>query len=302
MIAAVPEKRVGARRLFSRRLAPRRRAPRRWNARPAPRLAGRKLVPGFFRSRRPLRARPGRLQVADPHRVKWSRGYETAPGCTVAANSAGRPLTQSEIARISTNREPRAYENEIAGFYSIGARPLQPGEIPDPQFNDVFVDSRGYVWVRFRSPAMQDLSVEWFTILTLKGPRPVPTVRAAALPTVRAVAATEGKTITLYRAVKPEELADIAASGALRNPVGNEVKYFSTTAEGAASYAQQAGRAFGDGPYVIIKTEVPAHLVTPEMRAVVDRGIQTVVVPTEVLPHMARPVVVPTPAAPVPKP
>ena len=89
MIAAVPEKRVDARRLFSRRLAPRRRAPRRWNARPAPRLAGRKLVPGFFRSRRPLRARPGRLQVADPHRVKQLHRYETASGCTVAANNAG---------------------------------------------------------------------------------------------------------------------------------------------------------------------------------------------------------------------
>jgi len=33
------------------------------------------------------------------------------------------------------------------------------------------------------------------------------------------------------------ELDDIAATGAFRNPLGIESKYFSTTSEGAASYA-----------------------------------------------------------------
>ena len=60
--------------------------------RPLPRRArrhvGRKLVPGFFGRAPRARTWSRRSQVADPHRVKWSCGYETAPGCTVAANSA----------------------------------------------------------------------------------------------------------------------------------------------------------------------------------------------------------------------
>lgn len=95
----------------------------------------------------------------------------------------------------------------------------------------------------------------------------------------------------LYRAVSPAELADLkAAGGAFRNPAGIEVKYFSETAEGAASYAQQAHRAGGavyEGPYTIVRTEVPSNAITPIMRAAPDRGIPTVTLPTEVLPRLA---------------
>jgi hypothetical protein len=55
----------------------------------------------------------------------------------------------------------------------------------------------------------------------------------------------EGST-TLWRAVHPAELADIEAIGVFRNLGAAEGKYFSTTAEGAASYAKQAFYGFKD--------------------------------------------------------
>ncbi|MCG3126422.1 MAG: hypothetical protein CHACPFDD_01257 [Phycisphaerae bacterium] len=60
-------------------------------------------------------------------------------------------------------------------------------------------------------------------------------------------ARTEVRGLTqLFRAVSPAELADLAANaGAFRNPVGIEIKYFSESAEGAASYARQAIQAGG---------------------------------------------------------
>lgn len=68
-----------------------------------------------------------------------------------------------------------------------------------------------------------------------------------------------------------------------------EVKYFSTMAEGAASYARQAHRAFGDGPFTIVGTQIPANLVNSTMRVTVDGGINTVTVPTQLLLQLNRP-------------
>ena len=82
--------------------------------------------------------------------------------------------------------------------------------------------------------------------------------------------------VTLYRAVKPEELADIQTTGQLINRGSAEGKYFSATSEGAASYARQAYYGFGDPPYTLVRTQVPAGSLTSETRAVVDRGVQTV--------------------------
>lgn len=107
-------------------------------------------------------------------------------------------------------------------------------------------------------------------------------------------------TTTLYRAVMPNELADIEASNVLQNTVGNEVKYFSTTAEGAASYGQQAAKAFGDGPFTIVQSSIPTSAITTEMQVVVDGGIQTVVVPTELLPKMSQPIILPSTPLPAP--
>lgn len=101
------------------------------------------------------------------------------------------------------------------------------------------------------------------------------------------------KIIKLFRAVRPEELAEIEKNGKFSNPPGIEVKYFSTTPEGAQSYTSQATRAFGDGPYRIVETSIPESAITPDMQVVVDRGIPTVVVPTEVLPQLSSPRITP---------
>jgi len=94
---------------------------------------------------------------------------------------------------------------------------------------------------------------------------------------------------TLYRAVTDTELDDIVRTQAFRNPVGIEVKYFAMTTEGASSYAKAAGQAFGDGPFTIVETRIPTALITAEMRAVVDRGISTVTVPTNLLRRLSTP-------------
>jgi RHS repeat-associated protein len=101
--------------------------------------------------------------------------------------------------------------------------------------------------------------------------------------------ATEGGDFTnLYRTVSPAELDDILKSGnAFRNPPGIEVKYFSSTPEGAASYAQQTfGTGLYQGPYTIVGTQIQTNLIDSSMKVTVDRGIQTVVVPTQHLPAL----------------
>jgi hypothetical protein len=100
----------------------------------------------------------------------------------------------------------------------------------------------------------------------------------------------------LFRAVTPAELADLTANnGVFRNLPGLEVKYFSTTAEGAAMEAQQAYQAmmqYGSttiyqGPYTIVQTTIQADAITPIMRATVDGSVGTIVVPTKLLPQLS---------------
>lgn len=97
-----------------------------------------------------------------------------------------------------------------------------------------------------------------------------------------------GGLIDLYRAVKPAELADIQATGGFRTLAGGvEGKYFTTSAEAAASYARQAVRAFNDPAYTIVRTQVPESVLrTPGISATVDRGIPAYVLPEEVLPSL----------------
>ena len=87
-------------------------------------------------------------------------------------------------------------------------------------------------------------------------------------------------------------MADIEKLNAFRNPPGIETKYFSTSLEGAESYASQAQAAFKDGPYSIVQTSVPTNAITPEMQAIVDGGIETVVVPTGSLDLLSTPNVI----------
>jgi hypothetical protein len=90
-------------------------------------------------------------------------------------------------------------------------------------------------------------------------------------------------TTTLWRAVKPEELIDIRKTGVFRNLGGAEGKYFSTTAEGAASYARQAVKGFGDPPYTIVRTEIATSTFRQLGKLTVDRNVPAIVVPQNAL-------------------
>jgi RHS repeat-associated protein len=107
----------------------------------------------------------------------------------------------------------------------------------------------------------------------------------------------KGNTVPLYRAVKDSELANIKEAGGFSNPCGIESKYFSTTSEGAARYAQLAYEAWPhEGPYTIVSTNAPLNIIGEIIR--VDGGIPTVVIPTEHLPLLGPPQI--SPHMPIP--
>lgn len=98
--------------------------------------------------------------------------------------------------------------------------------------------------------------------------------------------ATEGSRLRLsplWRAVKPAELEDIQATGIFRNLGSAEGKYFSTTAEGAASYAKQAFYGFKDPVYTLIRTVMPSSLLQQLGVQAVDQGVPAVVMPNQAL-------------------
>jgi RHS repeat-associated protein len=103
-----------------------------------------------------------------------------------------------------------------------------------------------------------------------------------------AVARVTPTTRALYRAVTSEELATIVNSGGRFVADAGGGKYFATTAEGAAQYARMASRAFGDGPYTIVRTTIERGLLRalPDATVVVDRGIGTVRLPGSALPRL----------------
>ena len=93
-------------------------------------------------------------------------------------------------------------------------------------------------------------------------------------------------TLTLYRPVQPDELADIQRTGQFVNRGSAEGKYFSLTGEGASAYAKQAVQAFGDSAYTLVTTQISEDIITPAMRASVDRGVPAVIVPDHILPSL----------------
>jgi hypothetical protein len=117
----------------------------------------------------------------------------------------------------------------------------------------------------------------------------------AAVGGAAASAETAAGTTSLFRAVLPGEAESIQATGAFTNPLGIEVKYFSTSLGGAQSYASQATAAFGDGPFTFVGTGIPTSAITPEMQVTVDRGIRTVVISTQDLPKLTPPKVIDPP-------
>lgn len=61
----------------------------------------------------------------------------------------------------------------------------------------------------------------------------------------------------VYRIVGPDEAADIAATGAYRNPAGLEGKYFFPTQAQAENLAAMYGKAGIGGPYTLTSGVVP---------------------------------------------
>ncbi|WP_323123602.1 RHS repeat-associated core domain-containing protein [Burkholderia alba] len=127
----------------------------------------------------------------------------------------------------------------------------------------------------FKSDSLSD-----FASRTLDG-LPMGGVAIGAIGALKGAGAATQETTALFRAVGPAELADIQATGVLRNLGSAEGKYFTTSAEQAASYAKQAVKGFGDQPYTIIRTEVPYDTFKGLMPATVDRGIPAWVLPSE---------------------
>ena len=84
---------------------------------------------------------------------------------------------------------------------------------------------------------------------------------------------TQGPQTMLYRAVQPVELADIQKTGIFRNLGDAEGKYFTTSIEGASSYAKKAVTGFGDPPYTLVKTQVPNNILSGIPPTFVDGGI-----------------------------
>jgi hypothetical protein len=108
-------------------------------------------------------------------------------------------------------------------------------------------------------------------------------------------ATATSETTSLFRAVMPNEAQSIRSTGAFSNPAGIESKYFSTSFEGAQSYASQATAAFGDGPFSFVSSSIPTSAITPGMTVTVDGGINTVVVGTEDLNKLAAPLFIDIP-------
>jgi RHS repeat-associated protein len=94
-----------------------------------------------------------------------------------------------------------------------------------------------------------------------------------------------GEMVSLYRAVGDAELGVIRSTGRIPESLsGLEVKYFSATPEGAAAYARQAVRGFGDAPYTLVDTQVPRSALPADVLLQVDRNVPAVVLPNTHLP------------------
>ena len=106
------------------------------------------------------------------------------------------------------------------------------------------------------------------------------------------IGAVGGGITRLFRAVEPAELEDIVAKGVFRNPAGSEVKYFSTTIEGAAREARLLSKIPGAGPFTIVETTIPRQVLEslPAGNILsVAAGVRTVVVPTVTLRNLSTP-------------
>ena len=222
-----------------------------------------------------------------------SRGWRQSPFYTTVVTNPlhpafpahSRPNANVSIATGTQGADRRATASTVGGTISPYT----------PLFRDNFAG---------RTLQSIDYSLGWLTQAAWDGPvrglfsNLVPTpkerneaamgVVLAAIPVSRlagGLSAARG-TSTLFRAVGPDELADIQSTGALRSIAGLEGKYFTTSAEAASSYARQAVRAFGDPPYTIIRVNVSNDIFRGLTPATVDGGIPAWVIPNSRLPGL----------------
>lgn len=108
-------------------------------------------------------------------------------------------------------------------------------------------------------------------------------VVATAAADATSVVATRGgaEMVSLYRVVGDAELQIIESSGGriAASLSGLEVKYFSATPEGAASYAKQAVSRFGDAPYTLVETQIARSSLHTQVARQVDRNVPAVALP-----------------------
>lgn len=101
------------------------------------------------------------------------------------------------------------------------------------------------------------------------------------------VAKSGDEIVNVFRAVKPDELADIQRTGAFNNLFGLEGKYFTTSAGSAADCARKTVKGFGDPPYTIVNTQVSRSVLNqPGIFATVDGRIPAFVIPNKNLPEL----------------
>lgn len=88
----------------------------------------------------------------------------------------------------------------------------------------------------------------------------------------------------IFRAVEPDELADLAGSGAFRTAPGLEGKYFWPTQAQADDFAAMASKAGMGGPYCTASGCIPANVLR-QIEAVPMDGLgPAYFIPEEYLP------------------
>lgn len=93
----------------------------------------------------------------------------------------------------------------------------------------------------------------------------------------------------LFRAVQDGELQDILSTEMFSILSGQmEEKLFTTTLEGAASYAQQAGTSFNE-VYTIVQTSIPGNVFETLWQGTVDGNVPSTIVPMNLLPVLTPP-------------
>ena len=93
-----------------------------------------------------------------------------------------------------------------------------------------------------------------------------------------------GELTPLYRAVNPDELADLLSRAGLFAlvPGGLESKDFALNEKDAKAFGKLAEQFFKDGPYTVVGTAIPTEAITPDMvftAADLPGGLPSIAVP-----------------------